>query len=384
MGSAFAAQECVVGTTSLRIAERATTSGGIACDSLVMEPGAVANGGANINNVNGAQVRISGATINGPVGIAGAAPSTANGELLDGGKIVGTVTTGAGTQATLATHAVPAGTTPITVNSGGPARTILPGNYGAVLINGSMVMFAAGTYNLLSLAINAGATTFNTSGGPIAINVQGAISVNGGTFSAVNPASVTLYSDSSASNAVTVGSGVSSFPGTITAPKGNVTIGSRVIVNGCVGGKNVDFEPDSRIKSCETLAVPTDGSFVSSQFSYASSATVNLQVSGEIVWGGCDPVNCPDGASCNFTRFGDAQFHSDNCFTGPNPTFTTFNFPIQLFLDGGPLPVTPFSANHVYSFTLPGVDGPFVFNYNDIPGDYGDNSGSLVVTICSQ
>ena len=77
------------GTNSLRIAERVTTSGGIATDSLDMESAATANGGANINNVNGGTVRIAGATINGTVDIAGAAPSVANGELINGGKIGG-------------------------------------------------------------------------------------------------------------------------------------------------------------------------------------------------------------------------------------------------------------------------------------------------------
>jgi hypothetical protein len=382
--SSAAVQECVVGTNSLHIGERVTTSGGIASDSLDMEAGSVANGGANINNVNGAQVRISGGTINGAVSIAGAAPSIANGELVNGGKIVGTVTTGAGVQAVLPTHTVPAGTAAVTVNSNSAPRTIVSGNYGVVTISGSSAMFIAGTYNLASLAINAGAISFNTSGGPIAINVQGIIAVNGGTLSAGNAANVAIYSDSSASNAITVNSGIAAFPGTLTAPNGNVTIGGRVTVNGCVRGKNVDFEPDSLGKSCEALSIPTDGSLVSSQFNYASSAMVNLQVSGQVVWGGCDPVNCPNGASCNFTRFGDAQFHSDNCFTGSNPTFTTFNFPIQLFIGGGPLPSTPFAPSHVYSFSVPGNGGPFVFNYSDIPGDFGDNSGSFAVTICSQ
>src|SRR4051812_33157991 len=74
LGTAGGAQACVIGTTSLRLASRVTTSGGIATNSLAMEPGAVVNGDATINNVGSASVLIAGATINGNVRLAGAAP----------------------------------------------------------------------------------------------------------------------------------------------------------------------------------------------------------------------------------------------------------------------------------------------------------------------
>lgn len=387
LGNPGGAQACVVGTNSLRIAQRVTTSGGLACDSLSMESAAKANGGANINNVGAATVRISGATINGPVGIAGAAPSAANGELINGGVINGTVTTGAGLQAVLPTHAVTPGTTSVTVNSNDAPRTLAPGAYAAVTTNGSTLRFTAGTYSLASLTINAGTTVnFDTSGGPITIDVLGTITVNGGVLSAGDPSLVTLYSNSSLANAVTLNAGITTFPGTITAPNGGLTVGSRIAVAGCVGAKDLDIEPDSRVNSVETLTVPTDGTFVSSQFEYPAGTTVTVRVSGLIVWGGCDRFNCPDAGSCNFIRLGDAQFHSDNCFTGPDPTFHSpaFNFPIQLFMNGGPLPTTPFSPDHVYTVVVPGNDGHFVFNYSDIPGTYPDNSGSFTVTISAQ
>jgi hypothetical protein len=254
------AEACVVGTSSLRLAQSVATSGGIATNSLDMEAGATANGGANINNVGGAQVRISGGTINGTVRIAGAAPSQANGELLNGGKIVGPVITGAGLQSILPTQVVNPGTTPITVNSNSPPRTIAPGNYGAVNVNGSSVTFVAGTYNLASLTVNAGASVrFDTSGGPIAIGVQGAVTINGGVFTAGNSAEVSLYTNSSASSAVVVNAGVTSFPATITAPNGGVTIGSRVVVGGCVGGQTVDFEPNSAATSRAPATGCADG-----------------------------------------------------------------------------------------------------------------------------
>jgi hypothetical protein len=383
LGNPGGAQACVVGTSSLRIGQRVSTSGGLAANSLSMESGAVANGGANINNVNGATVRISGATINGTVRIAGAAPSAANGELVNGGKIVGTVITGAGQQAVLPTLTVTPGNTAVTVNSGGPARTLAPGNFAAVNVNGSQLTFTAGTYNLASLTINGGTVTFDTSGGAINVNVQGTIAVNGGNLVAGDSSLVTLYSNSAASNALSVNAGVASLPATATAPNGGITIGSRVTVTGCVGARNLDLEPDAVVKSAERLKVPTDGSLVSSQFSYPAGAPIRVVASGVVVWGGCDPVNCPDSGSCNFTRLGDAQFHSDNCFTGPDPTFhaPAFDFPIQLFVNGAALPTTPFAPNHVYTVSVPGTGGPFAFGYNDIPGTFVDNSGTFTVVI---
>jgi hypothetical protein len=259
LGSTPGAEACIVGTSSLRIAQRVTTNGGLATNALSMESQAVANGGANINNVGGAQVRISGATINGTVFIAGAAPSQANGELINGGVINGAVITGAGVQSTLPTLTVTPGATAITENSNSPPLALAPGNYAAVTLNGSSTTFRAGTYNLASLTINAGTVTFNTGAGPINVNVQGTITVNGGTLTAGNAALVTFYSNSSASNAVTVNAGVASFPATVTAPNGGVTIGGRVVVGGCVGGKNVSFDPDSRVNGTAAQTGCADG-----------------------------------------------------------------------------------------------------------------------------
>jgi hypothetical protein len=388
LGNAGGAQACVVGTTSLRLSSRVTVAGGIAANGFTVDSGSVVNGGANINNVGGAVVRISGATINGTVSIAGAAPSAANGELINGAVINGPVITGAGLQAVLPTLTVTPGTTAVTENANDAPRTLAPGNFAAVTVNGSSLTFTAGTYNLASLTVNGGSVTFNTTAGAVNVNVLGTIAVNGGTLSAGAPAAVTLYSNSNASNAIMVNAGITTVPATFTAPNGNVFVGSRVTVNGCVGGKNVDIEPDSHVnaRSTETLTVPTDGTVVSSARTYAAGTTVSVLISGEVVWGGCDPVNCPNGGSCNFTRLGDAQFHSDNCFTPPDPTFhaPAFDFPIQLFMNGAALPTTPFSASHVYSFVVAGTGGHLTFNYNDIPGTFVDNSGTFTVTIVGQ
>ncbi len=247
LGSGGGPQACLVGTRSLRLAQRVTTFGGLATNALSIESGAVANGDANINNTTTSQVRISGATIRGNLRNSGAAPSVAHGELINGGTITGTVTPGAGQQATLPAHAVPVGTANVTINPGNPPTSqILPGNYGAVTVNGSKLTFRSGSFNLSSLVVNSGAQiVFDTSAGPVDINVQGSITLNGAA-SALGSGLVTLYSNSSASNAVTINAGVGSLPATITAPNGGVVIGSRNTV-GCVGGKDVAFDPDSHI-----------------------------------------------------------------------------------------------------------------------------------------
>lgn len=241
-------QARLIGTHSIRLASRVTTVGGLATNALSLESGAVANGDANINNTTTSQVRIAGGTINGNVQIAGAAPSAANGELINGGKITGTVTTGSATQSTLTSHAVTAGTAAVSVNAGSPAVTKAPGNYGAVQVNGSKLTFSSGTFNLASLVVNSGAQiVFDTSTGPVDINVQGAVTLNGGAASVVGTGLVTLYSNSSANNAVTVNAGVGSLPVTITAPNGGVVVGSRNTIVGSVGGKDVSFDPDSHL-----------------------------------------------------------------------------------------------------------------------------------------
>ncbi|HKO49011.1 MAG TPA: hypothetical protein VJV79_14870 [Polyangiaceae bacterium] len=239
-------QACLVGTRSIRLGQRVTTVGAVASNALSIDSGAVATGDANVNNTSTSQFRINGGTLNGNLQIAGPAPSTANGQLVNGGKITGTVTSGSATQSTLASHPVPAGTVAVQINSGSPPASRIPGNYGAVQVNGSKLTLTSGTYNFASLTVNSGAQiVFDASAGPVDINVQGTINFNGGLASVVGTGLVTLYSNSSAPNAVAINAGVGSLPATITAPNGGVVVGSRNTIVGCVGGKDVAFEPDA-------------------------------------------------------------------------------------------------------------------------------------------
>jgi hypothetical protein len=242
-------QACVVGTSSLRLAERVTVSSGIATDNLDMEGGSVVNGGGNLNGA----VRIAGGTINGVVDVNGPVPSTANGELLNGGSITGQVLTGMGRQATLATMAVTPGTTPETVNGKHSSLSLAPGNYGAVTDNGGTLTLSAGTYNLASLTINGGTLVFDLSGGPIVVAVAGSITFNGGTVSGGDATKVLLYS-ASTGNAITLNAHIGSVPATFVAPNGQVTVEPGNTVSGCVGGAVVDVEPDSSVTGTQSIA----------------------------------------------------------------------------------------------------------------------------------
>ena len=136
------------------------------------------------------------------------------------------------------------------------------------------------------------------------------------------------------------------------------------------------------IKNIECISVPTDGTAVLSNQIYGTGTTVRITVAGEVEWGGCDPVNCPLAGACGFMRYGDAYFHVDTCFNAGNLMHAPeFNYPIQLYMDGGPLPTQAFQPSHVYDYTINGNGGKFSFSYNDILGDYPDNKGNFSVCI---
>ena len=239
-------QACVVGTSSLGLAVGASVSSGIATDNLTMGASSVVNGGANLNGA----VSIAG-TLNGVVDITGAAPSTANGELVGAGAVTGTVVTGAGRQAVLATQTVTPGTANVTLHAG---AALAPGNYGAVTANAGMT-FTAGTYNLASLTIGGGPhVTFDTSKGAITILVQGAVTINGAMEATGDPTKLTLYSAASGAAVTFNSSGAASFPGTILAPNGQITIGSGYTITGCVGGAVVNLGQSASVTGTQSIA----------------------------------------------------------------------------------------------------------------------------------
>jgi cellulase/cellobiase CelA1 len=208
------------------------------------------------------------AKITGNVNVLGNAVLRANGTISGDLDISGTVTyqtgrsqvtgavnhPGAAAQAVLATQTFPVGTSPLTVSSG-TTRAVATGNYAAGVIRArSNATFAAGTYDFASLAIEGDANvTLDTSGGPIAINVQGAVTIySRARIVAGDPTKVTIYSNGTAVNIEPdVG-----FPGTLIAPAASVVIADRAVIGGCVGGAKVKIGTDGKVKGTGSITVP--------------------------------------------------------------------------------------------------------------------------------
>lgn len=150
------------------------------------------------------------------------------------------------------------------------------------------------------------------------------------------------------------------------------------------GGSCVPVTAGEASSACplETMNVPTNGAVVQSQGVYAALSSFRVVVSGMVVWGACDQVTCPNAGACGYTRIGDANYLSDDCFGSTYMMFGATK--IALLLNGSIVPWGPFSATHVYSAVVPGNDGHFSFRYNDCGSCYADNSGSLVVSIFAQ
>lgn len=129
----------------------------------------------------------------------------------------------------------------------------------------------------------------------------------------------------------------------------------------------------------ETLVVPTDGGEVTTAQTYATGEVVRIEVSGAVVWGGCDPVSCPGGGGCGYLRFGDAQYLTDDCWGTVDRGWSGID--ISLHVNGRNVDWGPFNSGHVYSAIVEGTGGPLRFRYNDCAPCYGDNSGSFQVTV---
>ena len=129
----------------------------------------------------------------------------------------------------------------------------------------------------------------------------------------------------------------------------------------------------------ETLEIPSDGSAVTTEGTYRSSKTFRIEVSGTYRWGVCDPANCPDGLPCNYERYGDAEYLTDDCWTTYDEDF--FGIDISVVLNGEHVDWGSFESDHVYSLVVAGKNAPFSFEIADCTNCYDDNEGSLTVTI---
>lgn len=135
--------------------------------------------------------------------------------------------------------------------------------------------------------------------------------------------------------------------------------------------------PPRFLSSQETLTVPADGSSVQSQ-SLESGATYTATISGTYVWGGCDPVNCPNGGP-DYIREGDAAFLTDDHFASFADSFWS-SF-IYFEINGNKFTSEGFNPRHVYTTKMTGNGSPATFVIRDCSYCYPDNSGSLKVKL---
>jgi len=143
-------------------------------------------------------------------------------------------------------RSVSAGTTPVTVPND-QSRSLAPGNYGALLLRArGTLRLSAGTYNLASFSMEDATLALDTSGGAIQINVQGALGF-GDRARLTKSGSQKVQFYTNATGTVRVGTDVTTFGASLTAPAGQVSISSRSVVTGCVAAKRLTVEPDARV-----------------------------------------------------------------------------------------------------------------------------------------
>ncbi len=162
--------------------------------------------------------------------------------------IVGTLTEGAAVSApSIPTRTVTFGSTDLTVENGQNAIW-LPGNYrdGLVRARGSVVL-SAGTYNFRALNIEPDVDVIlDTSAGAININIAGALEFGDRSeISASDGSRVAFYTN--AGGTVRIGTDVV-FNGQIVAPYARVQAFSRTVIDGCLAGKTIVIEPDTRLQ----------------------------------------------------------------------------------------------------------------------------------------
>ncbi len=230
---------CVFGGQELDINDRTHINGGaVAAGKLYIGADGRIAGDAKASG--NADLR-SRATVTGTLRVAGALSRTSD-------VVIGALVNPASVIApTLPSKTFTVGTGSVSI-AANATKVLAPGNFGNMTISSrANVTLTAGTYNFASLDIESYAQlTLNTAGGPITINVQGALVFKSQiTYAATAPASITWYSNTSID---VEPQQLPTFPGTLVSPNGLLRIASQNTINGCVeGGKIVDIEPDNTI-----------------------------------------------------------------------------------------------------------------------------------------
>lgn len=228
------APTCVEGTQSLDIRDRAvvnanatTTTFSLGVEGRLNGNGDVA-GNASLRN----RARVSG-TLR-VQGIVSRQPGVVIGNLVNPASV---------SVPPLPTKTFSVGTGTRIINS---STTLNPGNFGSTQINGGTITLNPGTYNFAALTVNSGVTLRFSSSSATVMNVQGALTLNQVQYSASNPSLLSWYSNGSI---VVNSTQTPSFPGSLLSPNGQVTIGPRNIISGCVQGRNVSIDADSTVNA---------------------------------------------------------------------------------------------------------------------------------------
>lgn len=223
---------CIQGSQVLDIRDRVVVTGTATATSFTMGADSRLNGNGNV--AGNANLR-NHATITGTLRVQGSVikqPAVSIGTLINPAMV---------SVPALPTKSFSVGSGTLNINS---TTTLSPGNYGSTYVNGGTITLTPGTYNFASLTINAGVTLNFSASAATVINVQGGITFNQVRYNASNPARVSWYSN----GAITVNSTQTpSLPGSLLSPNGQVTIGPRNTIDGCVQGRSVSIDVDARI-----------------------------------------------------------------------------------------------------------------------------------------
>jgi hypothetical protein len=119
--------------------------------------------------------------------------------------------------------------------------TLAPAARGNVTFRtGATVTLVAGLHRFQSLIVEPGARIWTT-GGAVQVDVRGNISIGDRVqATAASPGDLGFYSNGTA---LRIGTDVP-FTGIVVAPNAAIDVFSRTRINGCIGGRTLNFEPD--------------------------------------------------------------------------------------------------------------------------------------------
>jgi len=230
---------CLLGSQQLRIGDRSQVQGLTAAGGL-FDLGTDTLANAGDVRVAGNAVLHDRAKVQGNLTASGTITRSPN------ATITGTATANAQvTIPALRTQTVTPGTTNVEV----PARTtraLAAGSYGDVVVRSGASISVSGTYNVRSLLVEPGASiTEATPGSGAQINVAGNVTFGDrSTVSVADPlrSTISIYSNGN----ILIG-GTARLTAILSAPTGDVHVGSGSFINGCVGGRVLTLDPVTQV-----------------------------------------------------------------------------------------------------------------------------------------